>query len=252
MGIYGLIFLFLGILLIGLVWAKTDQSTMGHHVLFAVILFVFLVIFFVVHHHVEKTCVILIAGDLDRIIGLIRSWGVAAPMMSILLMITQALVAPLPAILVTAANGMIFGPFWGAVLSWSGALLAAMIAFYIARLFREVALGKIVRSEKAVEFMRHAGEKKGLYVILLSRLLPFISFDIISYMAGLSGIRVPAFIMGTAVGMLPATITYSLIGHNIPELEKRSPILLTCTVVFIFILIVVSLVRGIRFRREAR
>ena len=246
MGIYSLVLLFLGILIIGLVYAKTGNHRISHHVFFAIILLLFLIIFFTIHHHFEKTCAILIAGDLDQIIKLIRSWGVAAPLMSVLLMTAQAIVAPLPAFLVTAANGMIFGSFWGALISWIGAMMGASASFYIARLFGAVALGKVVRNQKTVEFIRHAGEKKGFYVILLSRLLPFISFDLISYMAGLSGIRPWAFFLATALGMLPATIIYSAIGHKIPAMEEHSPILLTSTVVFIFILIVFSLVQKVR------
>ena len=246
MGIYSLILLFLGILIIGLVYAKTGNNRISHHILFAIILLLFLVTFFTIHHHFEKTCLILIAGNLDQVIKLIRSWGVAAPLMSVLLMITQAIVAPIPAFLITAANGMVFGSFWGALISWIGALMGALTSFYIARLFKKVALRKIVRNQKTAEFIIHAGEKRGFYVILLSRLLPFISFDIISYMAGLSGIRPWAFILGTALGMLPATIIYTFIGHEIPAMEKNFPILLTYTTVFIFILVVFSLVQGIR------
>ena len=99
---------------------------------------------------------------------------------------------------------------------------------------------------KTFEFIRHAGEKRGFYVILLSRLLPFISFDVVSYMAGLSGIHPWAFIFGTGLGMLPATIIYTFIGHEIPAMEENFPMLLTYTVVFIFILVVFSLVQGVR------
>ena len=246
MGIYSLVLLFLGILIIGLIYTKTSNSRISHHILFAIILLLFLVTFFTIHHHFEKTCLILIAGNLDQVIKLIRSWGVAAPLMSVLLMITQAIVSPIPAFLVTAANGMVFGSFWGALISWIGALMGALTSFYIARLFGNVALRKIVRNQRTVEFIRHAGEKRGFYVILLSRLLPFISFDIISYMAGLSGIRPLAFILGTAIGMLPATIIYTFIGHEIPVMEENFPILLTYTVVFIFILVVFSLVQDVR------
>jgi len=246
MGIYSLVLLFLGILLIGLVYAKTDTNQISHHAFFAIILSLFLIIFFTIHHHFQKTCVILIAGNLDQTIRLIRSWGVAAPLMSLLLMIIQAIVAPLPAMLVTAANGMVFGGFWGAVISWTGAMMGALTSFYISRLVGDVALGKVIRNQRTVEFIRHAGEKRGFYVILLSRLLPFISFDLISYMAGLSGIRPWAFILATALGMLPATIIYTFIGHEIPVLEEHSPIVITVTVVFIFILIVFSLVQGVR------
>lgn len=246
MGIYSLILLFVGILLIGLVYARTATNNISHQALFALILSLFLIVFFTIHHHFEKTCVILIAGNLDQMIGLIRSWGIAAPLMSVLLMITQALLAPLPAFLVTAANGMIFGKFWGAVISWIGALTGAITSFYIARLFAEAALEKAVRYQKAVEFIRHAGEKRGFYVILLSRLLPFVSFDLISYMAGLSGIRPWAFVCGTGLGMLPATIVYTFMGSQLPAMEENSPIFLTYTVVFIFVLIVFSLVQSFR------
>lgn len=246
MGIYSLFLLFLGILIIGLVYAKSDTGRISHHFLFAIILLLFLVTFFFIHHHFEKTCVILIAGNLDRVISLIRSWGVAAPLMSVLLMITQAIIAPIPAFAVTAANGMVFGSFWGALISWIGALMGALTSFYIARLFGNVALRKIVRNQKTVDFIRHAGEKRGFYFILLSRLLPFISFDIISYMAGMSGIRLWTFISGTALGMLPATIFYTYIGYEIPVMEKNFPIILTYTTVFIFILVVFSLVQSSR------
>jgi uncharacterized membrane protein YdjX (TVP38/TMEM64 family) len=169
--------------------------------------------------------------------------------MSVLLMITQAIVAPIPAFLITAANGMVFGPFWGAFVSWLGALIGALTSFYIARLLGNVALAKVVRNQKSIEFIRHAGTKRGVYVILLARLLPFISFDIISYMAGLSGIRPWAFILGTALGMLPATIIYTVLGHEIPAVEENFPILLTYTVVFIFILVVFSIVQAVRKKK---
>jgi len=246
MGIYSLILLFLGILLIGLVYAKTGGDNIYHHLLFTLILLLFLVVFFTVHHHFEKTCVILVAGNLDQTIKLIRSWGYAAPLMSVMLMITQAIVAPLPAFLITAANGMIFGHFWGVVISWTGALMGALISFYIARLFMDVALRKASRYQQAVEFIRQAGEKKGFYVVLAARLLPFISFDVISYMSGLSGIRPLAFTLATAIGMLPATIIYSFMGHEIPAMEEHWPILMTVTIVFIFIVVVFAIVQGIR------
>ena len=115
MGIYSLVLLFLGILVIGLVYAKTDNNRISHHFLFAIILSLFLLIFFSIHHHFEKSCAILFAGNLDQIVGLIRSWGFAAPLMSLILMILQAIVAPLPAFLVTAANGMVFGHSLGGI-----------------------------------------------------------------------------------------------------------------------------------------
>lgn len=243
MGIYSLVLLFLGILIIGLIYAKTDNNKASHHFLFAAILLLFLVIVFSIHHHFEKSCAILFGGNLNQVISLIRSWGVAAPLMSLILMTLQAIIAPLPAFLVTAANGMIFGKFWGAILSWIGALMGALTSFYIARLFGNMATEKVIRNQKAVHFIRHMGEKNGFCVILVSRLLPFVSFDLISYLAGVSGIRPLALTLGTTIGMLPATIIYTLFGYEMLTMKERSPIILTITVVFIFILIVFSLIQ---------
>ena len=108
MGIYRLILLFFGILAIGLVYAKVGVTKPSHHALFAIILLLFLIIFFSIHHHFEKTCAILFAGNLDQTIKLIRSWGIAPPLMSILFMVTQAIVAPLPAFLRTWPCGKLF------------------------------------------------------------------------------------------------------------------------------------------------
>lgn len=48
--------------------------------------------------------------------------------------------------------------------------------------------------------------------ILIARLLPFISFDIVSYAAGLTSISFLEFIVATGLGQLPATIIYSYVG----------------------------------------
>ena len=48
--------------------------------------------------------------------------------------------------------------------------------------------------------------------ILIARLLPFISFDIVSYAAGLTSMSFLSFFIATGIGQLPATIVYSIVG----------------------------------------
>ena len=55
-------------------------------------------------------------------------------------------------------------------------------------------------------------EKHGRMSILIARLLPFISFDIVSYAAGLTSISFWSFFVATGIGQLPATIIYSYVG----------------------------------------
>lgn len=55
-------------------------------------------------------------------------------------------------------------------------------------------------------------EKYGKNTVLICRLLPFVSFDIVSYAAGLTSMSFISFFVATGVGQLPATIVYSYVG----------------------------------------
>ena len=50
--------------------------------------------------------------------------------------------------------------------------------------------------------------------MLIARLVPIISFDIISYGSGLTGMRFLGFWIATGIGQLPATILYSYLGDE--------------------------------------
>ncbi len=69
----------------------------------------------------------------------IHAYGPLAALVSFGLMILQAIVAPLPAFLITFANASLFGALWGGVLSWVSAMAGAALCFFIARVLgREV------------------------------------------------------------------------------------------------------------------
>ena len=48
--------------------------------------------------------------------------------------------------------------------------------------------------------------------MFLSRLLPFISFDVVSYGAGLTKISVGKFTLATGIGMIPPTFVFTYFG----------------------------------------
>jgi len=150
-------------------------------------------------------------GDITPIRNFISAYGPYAMAVSFLLMMFQSVLAPLPAFLITFANAGLFGWWQGAILSWSSAMAGAALCFYISRIFgREVTekfTTKIGLQEIDVFF-----DKYGTYSVLIARLLPFISFDIVSYAAGLTSMRFLPFFIATGFGQLPATIVYSYVG----------------------------------------
>lgn len=150
--------------------------------------------------------------DIENVKEYILSFGILAPLISFLLMVFQSVIAPLPAFLITFTNAALFGWVYGALLSWFSAMIGAILCFYIAKLLGREFVEKLT-SKTALHSFDAFFEKHGKYAILIARLLPFISFDIVSYAAGLTKIKLKDFIIATGLGQLPATLVYSYAGE---------------------------------------
>ena len=143
----------------------------------------------------------------------IASYGALAPIVSAILMIFQSVIAPLPAFLITFANGTLFGFWWGSLLSWSSSMIGAALCFYIARALGIQRLTRLM-SQPVIDKTDDFFEKYGPYAILVARLMPFISFDVVSYFAGATRMRFLGFWIATGIGQLPATLVYSYWGET--------------------------------------
>ncbi|HHD2753042.1 TPA: TVP38/TMEM64 family protein [Clostridium perfringens] len=178
------------------------------------ILIVILGIYFfvpIVNSKVNQMIFYLSSMNLDMIKEYILSFGIWAPIISFLLMVLQSIIAPIPAFLITLSNAAIFGWIKGAILSWSSAMAGAALCFFIARGLGRDAVEKLT-SKFALKDIDEFFERYGKHTILIARLLPFISFDIVSYAAGLTSMSFWSFFIATGIGQLPATIIYSYVG----------------------------------------
>jgi len=188
---------------------------------------------------------ILGRGDIAGLRDYIVSFGLWAPVASCLLMVLQGLVAPVPSFLITFANGLAFGVFWGWMLSLFGHVLAAAVCFGISRALGrlpvEVLVGKVGLESADRWFARW-----GMYAVFAGRLLPGVAFDAISYAAGLTRMRFRSFIAATALGIFPQTFLYSYLGRQAPEYVT---LFLVTSGIF---LLAVVLVAAVRYRREQR
>ncbi len=169
---------------------------------------------------IEQIIFLFGMADLDAIKGYILSYGIWAPIVSFLLMIFQSLIAPLPAFLITFANAALFGWVKGAILSWTSAMVGAMLCFYLARVLGRDFTEKMT-SKLALENIDAFFQDYGKHTILIARLLPFVSFDIVSYAAGLTSMGFWTFFWATGLGQLPATIIYSYAGGMLTGGAKK-------------------------------
>ncbi len=166
---------------------------------------------------VNNAVELLWSGDIEYVKDYLLGFGVLAPVVSATLMILQSIAAPIPAFVVTFTNGLLFGWFWGALLSWSSAMAGAALCFWIARTLGRPVVERLAGGSAALEVSDLFFERYGDRAVLIARLLPFVSFDIISYGAGLTSMGFWRFFWATGLGQLPATIVYSYLGQNMTD-----------------------------------
>jgi len=146
-------------------------------------------------------------------VELIRSWGAWGVVASIGLMVVHSFV-PFPAEIVACANGMIYGPLWGTVVTWVGAMLGAALAFGLARMLGWPFVRRLLSAEQ-YERLAAWSRHRGAAALLISRLIPVIAFNLINYAAGLAGVSWWTFLWTTGLGILPLTALFTIMGDRL-------------------------------------
>jgi len=163
--------------------------------------------------------VVAAAGHLGRLDvaglrDLLAPYGDRAWIYTSILMILQSLAAPIPAVPITLCNALIYGPWLGALISWSSAEAAAALCFLLGRAFGRPFVLKLFRPALLARLDGFFA-RDGLVAVLVLRLIPYVSFDVVSYAGGLTSLRFVPFLLATGLGQAPATLVYSYAGAEI-------------------------------------
>ncbi|WP_235917217.1 TVP38/TMEM64 family protein [Maritimibacter harenae] len=153
-----------------------------------------------------------IARDLNRdtLERVVARAGPAGPLVVVGLMTLAIVASPIPSAPIALAAGAAYGHTWGTLWVILGAESGALLAFLLARMLGREALERLLgaRLERGL-----LGSQNVLTLIVFtSRLLPFISFDLVSYLAGLSKIRPWRFALATLAGIAPASFLLAHLG----------------------------------------
>lgn len=155
-----------------------------------------------------------IHGNIDRLKSFILSYGFWAPLISAFLMVVQSVVLFLPAFPIFVVNALAFGLVWGMILSWSSAVLGSITCFGIAKILGRPVVQRLV-NRVHLETADTALRRYEKYVILFFGFVPVISFDVISYAAGLTLLTLWEFIPLVCIAQIPSALFYCLLVHKI-------------------------------------
>lgn len=141
---------------------------------------------------------------------LVARAGIWGPFLIVGLMTAAVVASPLPSAPIALAAGAAYGHVWGTIQVVLGAEIGALIAFGLARALGRDALRHLLGDRVDAGLL---GSQNALtWAVFGSRLMPFVSFDLMSYAAGLSGLHVWRFALATLAGIVPASFLLAHVG----------------------------------------
>ncbi|MDH5548036.1 MAG: TVP38/TMEM64 family protein [Gammaproteobacteria bacterium] len=171
----------------------------------------------VLYYYLERHSYWDFLSSVEGLSDYVRSLDTAGPFVIIGLMALAIVMSPLPSAPIALASGAIYGHTWGSIYILIGSELGAIVAFSIARLLGYNVLQRWFGGKLKETWVGSQNMLMG--TVFISRLLPFLSFDIISYMAGLTHLHFWRFALATLAGIAPASF---LLGHFGSELSTTN------------------------------
>ena len=179
---------------------------------------------------------LLARGDILETADYIASFGPWAVLFSFLLtLFVNALGFP-PAIIFSTANTLIFGIFWGIVLSVIAETVGVAISFILLRFFFRDAAEKIISKNKTLSNLDKYSGKRGFVVMLIARMVPYFPSVMLNAIGALSAMSFRDYVIASLVGKFPSTGIEAIIGHDALT-HQEDPTRMILVIIFAILLI---------------
>lgn len=167
--------------------------------------------------------ILKISGALEKISSVeqlrsyVASFGVAASIIYVALNVLQVVVLPIPGFVAIATGVALFGPLKASIYSFIGIMIGSITAFFIGKKLGYKVVVWLVGKETLDKWL-NAVKNKDRIVLTFMFLFPLFPDDVLCFVAGLSSMTTPYFIiMITICRIISIVVTsYSLNGNLIP------------------------------------
>lgn len=184
----------------------------------------------------------------DRVHDAVDPLGAIAPFAFIV--VAALLVCALfPVPLLAAASGLLFATAVGTAVTILASTIGAVLAFVIAR--RAAGDAADVLAGRRVTHVRAWIEERGFVAVLYARIAP-LPYSVVSYVGGLTHIRLPVFAAASALGVAPRAYVYTALSGNLDDLTSPEALVAGVLMLGMFALGLVLLRRERAQRRAPR
>lgn len=175
----------------------------------------------------------LLLTQRERITEFVASFGMAAPLIFMLLQLAQVILAPIPGEATGFIGGYLFGAFYGCLYSTAALALGSWANFAIGRLLGRYWVRRLIPHERLRRFdylLRH----QGALVVFALFVLPGFPKDFMCLFLGVSSMPLKLFLPMALLGRIPGTLMLSLNGALV--FEKNYLLFVVTMVVNVFVL----------------
>ena len=161
---------------------------------------------------------LLASDDRSALQAWVQGFGWWGPVLIVALMIAQTLLSFVPMILILLVSVMAYGPIYGALLGWFGAIVAALLGYGIGLVFGSSIAERFVTP--GIRALIEGNVRRyGAWAILALRLSPLVPSDGVSFVAGLVRMRLLPFTLATIAGVTPIAAAVGYFGSSIERLQ---------------------------------
>ena len=129
-----------------------------------------------------------------------------------------------PVAVLALAGGLVFGLWQGALYTFIGAVVNCSVMFWMARHWGRERIRALIETRLDPQWQQRLSKlegREGFVLLIVLRLIPAVPYNLINYAFGLTGMRYPAYILSSALGIIPGTFAFINIGDK--SMDVTSP-----------------------------
>lgn len=154
-------------------------------------------------------------GDIAALAAYIQGLGFGGVAVTLFLFVIMTFTIVFPFMILSGAAGIVYGLFWGVMISWAGEVIGAIVMFVFARYFFRHMIEGWIEKSKYLKQVDDYSAKNGFHALLIARLLPLAPSGIITAVAAISKMSFRDFMLATVLGKLPPVVIKVLLGHDL-------------------------------------
>ncbi len=171
----------------------------------------------------------------DKFRKFLSSYGAGGPLIYIAFSAIQIIVAVIPGEITQIAGGYAFGTALGALYAMVGTIIGTLVVFAAIRVLGFSIVKAVISPSQLERFKFLISNPKSEIAIFVLFLIPGIPKDVLTYLSGLTPIKMLRFIVISAVARFPGVLASTYIGANLQERDYRAVWIMSGIALVLFI-----------------